>query len=363
MFANVGRTPTSAIPLFAQRYHLRCDVCHSVLPELNAFGNAFRDRGYRIAGLPIHGTTGLAVRYQLGYDRDPANGAPRFVPAGVLLSQANAGAISAFVHYNLGSQGGPSALYLAFLSTYNAHTQALYRLGLYELPLLHSPAQRNDTLLSYGYEGTRAGLDNLLLAQPRLGLEAERRIGVTNIDASFAIGEYLGAAYGGRPIATGEASGPAQPELGLFARAPVGSGLLAGLDLIEGKRAITAGGRPTFDDSYNRTGAAIEATRGGFDLLAEQWWGHDANADGFGNAIFSSGGYVRFRFHPTPHAALGVRYDAAANPTLVRDYVLYAEALVTPHARLLLEEYHPLGGGKPDLMGALTIGFPWPPGY
>src|SRR5690348_16293208 len=32
----------SAIPLFAQRYRLQCGACHTVLPELNAFGQHFR---------------------------------------------------------------------------------------------------------------------------------------------------------------------------------------------------------------------------------------------------------------------------------------------------------------------------------
>ena len=31
--------PAQAIPIFAQRYHLQCGACHSVMPELNSFGN------------------------------------------------------------------------------------------------------------------------------------------------------------------------------------------------------------------------------------------------------------------------------------------------------------------------------------
>ena len=59
--------PARAIPIFAQRYHLRCGQCHSVLPELNAFGNYFRSHGYRLP-LPEHGTTIFAIRYQMEYD-------------------------------------------------------------------------------------------------------------------------------------------------------------------------------------------------------------------------------------------------------------------------------------------------------
>jgi len=58
----LGAQPAQAIPIFAQRYHLECGACHSVLPELNSFGLAFRARGYRLP-LPQHGTTILAMRY------------------------------------------------------------------------------------------------------------------------------------------------------------------------------------------------------------------------------------------------------------------------------------------------------------
>ena len=97
------------------------------------------------------------------------------------------------------------------------------------------------------------------------------------------------------------------------------------------------------------------------DFQAEQWWGNDANADGFGNAIGSSGGYVRLKYYPVPHFYLGVRYDAAAAPFITRDVVFYAAAHVTPHARLLIERRQPLGGAGPGTFGgALTVGFPWP---
>jgi mono/diheme cytochrome c family protein len=68
--------PAAAIPIFAQRYHFHCGQCHSVLPELNAFGNYFRSHGYRLP-LPEHGTTIFALRYQLEYDKQPAPDQPR----------------------------------------------------------------------------------------------------------------------------------------------------------------------------------------------------------------------------------------------------------------------------------------------
>jgi hypothetical protein len=37
-----------AIPAFARKYGLRCSACHTVWPELNAFGQRFKDNGYQL---------------------------------------------------------------------------------------------------------------------------------------------------------------------------------------------------------------------------------------------------------------------------------------------------------------------------
>ncbi len=122
--------PASAIPIFAQRYHLTCETCHSVLPELNAFGNAFRDNGYRIAGLKKHGTTVAALREQIGYTPTPTDGTTRkTVPAGAALGALEVGQIEAFVHESLGSEGSTASLFLGYLAYGNQHTGTIYRLG------------------------------------------------------------------------------------------------------------------------------------------------------------------------------------------------------------------------------------------
>ncbi len=354
--------PAKGIPLFAQRYQLRCGACHSVLPELNAFGNAFRNRGYQLAGLPKHGTTGVALRYQLEYEKDPVAGSRRFTPGGVILSNADIGAISAFLHYNLGAGGGPSALYLANLATYNAHTNALYRAGLFELPLQQSPGQRLDDLSPYGYYSSRVGLNDLTLAAPRWGVQMQRQAGRIAGALTLAFAEFKGAAYGGRPLATGESTTAGAPEIGAFVRAPIRQGIDVGGQVLAGSRKITPTGRGTFGDAYMRSGVFAHAVSKRFDLLAEQWWGRDANADGFGNSLASSGGYVRLKYYPRDHFYLAVRYDTSASPFVTRDIVWYAATHVTPHARLIIERRQPLTGGSGTIGGAITVGVPWPRG-
>jgi len=84
-----------------------------VLPELNAFGNAFRNRGYRLDGAPKYGTTILALREQVGYTADPGpDSTRRWDPAGAILGAVEVGRVEAFMHESLGSGGGPSSLFL-----------------------------------------------------------------------------------------------------------------------------------------------------------------------------------------------------------------------------------------------------------
>lgn len=361
LFALLFALPRNAqaIPIFAQRYHLQCSACHSVLPELNTFGNYFRSHGYRLPG-EKHGTTGVALRYQLEYERDPAPNTRRFSPAGVLLSNADIGAISAFVHYNLGAGGGPAGLFLGYLSTYNAHTASVYRAGLIELPLAQSPGQRLDDLAQYGYYGTRVGLNDLSLASPRWGIQMQRAVGSTLVDVVLDDGEYKGSAYGGKPVATGVSTSPERPETAVFLRGPIAEHVIGGLSFVSGTRSIVPTGRAAFSDAYVRDGVLGRASFGRFDIQSEQWWGSDANADGFGSRVSSSGGYARFKYYPSPHWYLGLRYDAAANPVIVRDWTYYTAFHITRHARLLLQDVQTVGG-RSAFGAALTVGAPWPP--
>ena len=95
------------------------------------------------------------------------------------------------VHSTFGSQGGPGALFLAYLANSDPHAHLLVRVGLVELPLVHSPAQRLDDINAYGYEA--------LLALPALWMLASRpgsvRIGA--LVAAYCIAPFY---YYARPL-------------------------------------------------------------------------------------------------------------------------------------------------------------------
>ncbi len=364
LFVLLQAAPASAIPIFAQRYHLRCGQCHSVLPELNAFGNYFRSHGYRLP-LPEHGTTVFAIRYQMEYDEHPAAASREFQGGGIVLGSGNIGPITLFLHYNLGAAGGPSATYLLFAAGYDAHTQTLIRGGLFELPLAQSPGQRLDDLEQYGYYGAHVGLNNLPLSSPRWGIMGERTFGNLKVDVTAAFGSYQGSAYGGKPIATGETTWNTQPELGLWLRQTLVQSQHTEADIggtaLGGSLGILPTGRLPFADLYTRYGLLAHASYGDLDFQAEQWYGDDHDADGFLTNQHSSGGYARLKYYPIPHAYLGVRYDAYANPFINRDFVYYGAVQIAPVRVLMQEVQSP--GQHPYLSGALTVAFPGPLKY
>jgi hypothetical protein len=300
------------------------------------------------------------LRYQLEYEQEPANNSARFTPGGVLLSSEDVGNITAFVHYNLGAQGGPSGLYLGFLATYLQHSNTLLRGGLIELPLAQSPGQRLDDLQQYGYYGLHVGLNDLTLASPRWGLQVEQHVGEAILNGIIDFGEFKGAPYGGAPVPTGETTSAERPELGLFARTPfLSSRFTIGGEAMQGERNIALVGRSAFDDPYSRAGVLGTYELGKWQFQGEQWWGRDDNADGFGTILGSSGGYLRAKYYPNPHAYLAVRYDAQAGPVITRDVVYYGAFMITPEARFLLQDVSTVGTSA-HFGGAITVGFPWP---
>src|SRR5258705_10933590 len=42
--------PSHALPAFARRFNLACGACHSAVPRLNAFGEAFHENGFKPPG-------------------------------------------------------------------------------------------------------------------------------------------------------------------------------------------------------------------------------------------------------------------------------------------------------------------------
>src|SRR5437660_1165020 len=71
--------PAQAIPVFAHRYDLSCQACHTVVPHLTALGEQFLGLGYRLPGLSASfGDEGRGLSASLAAVRghEPGSGLP-----------------------------------------------------------------------------------------------------------------------------------------------------------------------------------------------------------------------------------------------------------------------------------------------
>src|SRR5579864_4844585 len=60
--------PSLAVTVFAHRYGVSCQACHSVVPRLNAFGESFRAAGFRWpTASKIHATLPVTIKANLAY--------------------------------------------------------------------------------------------------------------------------------------------------------------------------------------------------------------------------------------------------------------------------------------------------------
>jgi hypothetical protein len=65
------------IPYFARKYGVECRMCHAHPPQLNEYGEAFRQRGYRLPGRSARGTLPVAVWASARSDAFPDEAAVR----------------------------------------------------------------------------------------------------------------------------------------------------------------------------------------------------------------------------------------------------------------------------------------------
>src|SRR5690242_11515085 len=89
-----------AMPQFAHDYGFTCQKCHGVIPQLNTFGQAFLQGGYRLPTLAPDRVLPLSIRFNFLYTGDSDQSG---LPKQVLdeLELLSAGAISDRTSYFL----------------------------------------------------------------------------------------------------------------------------------------------------------------------------------------------------------------------------------------------------------------------
>ncbi len=255
-----------ALPVFAHRFGLSCQACHTTVPHLNAFGQAFQAAGYRMPEAE-RGALPLAVKVQLAYSSDKQDGLPKAIVDEVeLLTGGSIGPrFNYFIEQYAVDGGMPGSPRDAWLQ-YNAGSYHV-RVGEFTLPLPVDPETERDTLSHYAVYDQTVGANHFNFFGPRIGVDA-----FTDK-----------AGFTAHLVAAG-----IDPMLFLAKRAGTAT---AYVYRYQGERHIQ-GTR----NAFYREGYGIGNDFGKLSVLGLLQTGSDSNAGEAGGAAFSSGGFVQLRY-------------------------------------------------------------------
>lgn len=267
-----------ALPVFAHRFGLSCQACHTTVPHLNAFGQAFQAAGYKLPTLQ-RGAIPVAVKVQLAYSSDAEAGLPKAVVDEVEL--LTGGAIGTKFNYFIeqyavdgGVPGQPRDAWLQ----YNAGTQHI-RAGQFTLPLPVDPETERDTLSHYLVYDQSVGGNDFNFFDPHIGIDA------------FTDTPALTAHFTAVESHDRQSGNPASGIDPMLYVAKQAGPLTAYLYRYQGQRRID-GSR----DAFYRQGYGLGTDVGHVNVTGVLQTGNDSNADGAGTAAFSSGGFLQMRY-------------------------------------------------------------------
>ncbi|GAC1660163.1 MAG: hypothetical protein NVS4B13_08180 [Candidatus Elarobacter sp.] len=287
--------PADAIPVFAHRYGLTCQACHTTIPHLTAFGDAFLARGYRIPGLPAKNTTPVALKVKLGYTSGSSGGDADATTTGP-LPKATVTEVELLIGGSLGSRtsyfseaymidgGFPGRVRDMWISQRitrdGAPTPISLRVGQMALQLPVDPETFRETSDPYAIYSLNGYRNPFTFFAPKLG--ATVLIGSQLAGTSGAIGLYQGREAGSALAASGlDRSLYVQHVRGEFTTSAY---------RYDGTRPVLGG-----DDRFWRQGYGLAWERSRTHLDAVYQTGFDTRADEFGDGLFSSGGFLQLR--------------------------------------------------------------------
>ncbi|MDE2571857.1 MAG: hypothetical protein KGM44_04950, partial [bacterium] len=302
-----GASPAAAYPLFAHRYGVSCQTCHSVVPRLNAFGERFKAAGYRWPGkVETHDAFPVTVKVNLAYTSEPdPGGLPKALADEVeLLSAGPLGrSLSYHLEQYLADGGVPGKTRDAWVA-YDSDPQSAWssrgarglwlhaQLGQFTLPLPNDPETFRPTANHYAVFDQTVGANPFNLFNDGMGIE---------IGVAARGGELQLMALKGH-----------DPQSGLPTQ---GTDRMATLRL--GSHALSVSGyryegtRPLgpIGDRFWRTGWALSSIVGKSRASLLLQTGNDTSADGLGTEVASSGGYVQEEWAFSPRLIGVARYD------------------------------------------------------
>jgi hypothetical protein len=300
--------PAAAIPVFAHRYGLSCQTCHTTVPHLTEFGAAFLERGYRLPGTPPRGAFPAAVKVNLQYGSDAEPGLPKAVvdEVEVLVGGALGKRGSYFAEQYVVDGGMPGRtrdLWLGWRATPDdARVPVSVRAGQFTLALPADPETFRESPDHYAIWDQTAGANPFAFFVPKTGLAA------TAGDDARGWSATLAAVQGHEP-------GSGLPARGLDRALYVqhaSSNVVLSAYRYDGTRAIDG-----VDDRFWREGFGVrlERARAQFDAVYQRGYDTHASADG---ALRSSGGFAQLRYELSPRWFALARWDATQDTAFSR---------------------------------------------
>jgi hypothetical protein len=330
LFAAIGLLaprPAQAIPVFAHRYGLTCQSCHTAVPHLTAFGEAFARMGYELPGLRPKRAFPVAVKLNLAYGGDPdPSGLPKPVvdEIEVLLggSLGPRGRGAYFAEQYVVDGGRPGRwrdAWAAWRATPDqARTPVWLRGGQFTLDLPLDPETFRETTDHYAVWDQTAGDDPFAFFAPRAGLALHAGRAGEGWNASLAAvqGHDPGSGLPARGI-----------DRHLFVQ-HAGANVTLSAYRYDGTRPVDGAA-----DRFWRAGYGVGVERGRARIDAVYQHGFDAHASPAGG-LRSSGGFAQVRYELSPRAFALARYDGTQDTRFARALIAGLGYRVARNARL-----------------------------
>lgn len=294
-----------ALPVFAHRYGLSCEACHTTVPHLNPFGTAFLRAGFRLPSTFTPSSVfPVALKVNLQYSSEPdPSGLPKAIVDEIELLAG--GPLTRHWSYRLEQylvDGGVPGLtrdaWLQFNSrpAFGDHGAALHiTAGQFTLPLPVDPETQRETINHYQIFDQRVGANPFDFFNDGMG-------------ADIAFGRDANGTVFHALALKGHDPQSGLPTSGVDAMAYVQS---AGSNVV-GSAYYYVGTRRfgSVVDGFNRQGLGASLSFGKLqtDLVVQR--GDDSAATALGAPATSSGGFAQVRWAFSPALTALCRYDS-----------------------------------------------------
>ena len=320
----IASTQADALPVFAHRYGLTCGTCHSTVPHLSAFGNAFLRAGFRpppgFERQPDVFPVAMKINLQYSSFPDP-NGLPKAIVDEVEL--LSSGPLARHYAYRMeqyivdgGEPGLTRDAWLAYASrpAFGDTAPSLrFTAGQFTLPLPVDPETQRETINHYLIYDQQVGNNPFDFFNDGIGVDAAYGRQVNGSEVELLV------LKGHDPLSGLPTSGAST----MTYAQTTASGATFSLYALRGMRSFGS-----VTDEFYRESAGLTFVAGKLqtDLVAQR--GGDGAADFAATPASSGGGFAQARWAFSPAVTALARYDFTSDTFVGAQHSLTATLVV-----------------------------------